>query len=106
MNREEKITTIYFKKHERAIIIKENNRFFYSIDTYILNPKKDNLGEPKACLELDNAKLCYYQINDECDALLLYTYNRIEVVNYRVKRNMPIEDLEDYKKSCDDFFMK
>ncbi len=93
----------YFTRHERAVIIEVDGSIFYSIDTYLLIESPQSSIESHACIEQEDVKLCYYQLTDNCQAVILATGNgeRYEVINYRVKRQKPIQDISSFKEKCD-----
>ncbi|MEB3760703.1 MAG: hypothetical protein GSR81_07685 [Desulfurococcales archaeon] len=94
----------YFTRHERAVIIEVDGAILYSIDTYLLIEIPQLPIEPLACIEQGDVKLCYYQLTDNCQAVILATGNgeKYEVINYRVKLQNPIQDIASFKKRCDE----
>ncbi|MCE4609727.1 MAG: hypothetical protein F7C36_05040 [Desulfurococcales archaeon] len=94
----------YFTRHERAVIIEVDGSIFYSIDTYLLIETPQPSKEPLTCIEQEDVKLCYYQLTDRCQAVVLLVGNgeKYEVINYRVKQQYPIQDIVSLKEKCDE----
>ena len=75
----------YFSPHRRALVIVESsNTFYYSVDAYILLP---SLPEEAECerSERVGVSLCYYRLSETCEAVIVDSGGRVELVNYRLR---------------------
>jgi hypothetical protein len=77
----------YFQEHYRVVVIENDAERLYSIDVYKLLPTV-----PKGCtswLDVGSpSRLCYMPLNESCEAVIVVTPERVEVVNLRFKTSI------------------
>ena len=79
-----KVRVEYVDAHHRVVVIDNGLERLYSIDVYFRLKTP-----PRACAStLDvggPARLCYIPVTDNCEAVLVVTPDRVEVVNLRYR---------------------
>lgn len=89
----------YYKKHERALVIRDDRRLIYSIDVYMLLPM---LPGGARCLSSERVgvNLCYLSAGPDCEFVIVSSPGRVELVNYRFSASEEVS-VEDAKKRCE-----
>ena len=78
------IEEVYLDRHRRAFRVSSGGVRVYSMDYYSkLDPSTLNV-ECRSELTLDLAKLCYVDLGEGCEALILFTPGRSEVISLRL----------------------
>lgn len=77
----------YFQDHYRVVVVEDGVERLYSIDTYRLLPSVP--GECTSWLDVGSpSRLCYTPLGESCEAVIVVSPGRIEVVNLRFKTSV------------------